>query len=107
MDLVGAVEARPLLYQLVTDGLLAVETIFLLLADGGVMDRDAALLGDAGADLLHIEDRHAVGDRHHELRAQRQDFGEDHSLAPHYRRTIIARPPRRNSRAAVAVSENH
>ena len=105
MDLVGRIEARPLLGQFVADGLLAVEAILLLLGDGGIVERDAALLGDAGADLLHIEGRYAVDDRYHELRAERQDFGKDHDRAPYYRRTIIARPPCRSSRAAAAVPE--
>src|SRR5580692_5224572 len=106
MDLVGGIEAGPLLGQFVADGLLAVEAILLLLGGGGIVERDAALLGDAGADLLHIEGRHAVDDRDHELRAKRQEFGEDHCRAPYYRRVIIARPPRRSSRAAAAVPEN-
>src|SRR5580700_4870472 len=106
VDLVGAVKARPLLGQLVTDGLLAVEAILLLLGDSGIVERDTALLGNAGADLLHIEGRHAVDDRYHELRAKRQDFGEDHCRAPYYRRIIIARPPRCSSRAAAVVPEN-
>src|SRR5580704_7716663 len=99
VDLVVAVEARPLFGQFVADGLLAVEAILLLLADGGIVERDPALLGDAGADLLHVESRHAVDDRYQELRAEREDFGKDHDHAPYYRRTIIAWPPWRSSRA--------
>src|ERR1700719_3000262 len=103
MDLVGAIEARPLLDQLVADALLAVETILLLLGDSGVMESDAALLGDAGADLLHIECRHAIDDRYQELRAERQDFGKDHDRAPYYRHMIIACSPCRSSRGAAEI----
>ena len=82
-DLVGGVEARPLLDELVTDGLLAVEALLGLLRDVGVVEGHAALLSDPSADLFHIEIRDAVDNRHqHELRAERQQGREDHDTAP-------------------------
>jgi uncharacterized heparinase superfamily protein len=71
-----------LLDQLVAGRLLALETVLFLLGDGGIVERDPALLRDTLADLLDVELGDTVDNRHHELRAKRQRSGQNHDRAP-------------------------
>jgi hypothetical protein len=75
------------------------QAIFLLFVDGGVVKGKAALLGDAVADLLHVEIGDAINDRQHECSAERQGSGQYHRPTPSMSCNLIARPPLRKRQA--------
>jgi hypothetical protein len=59
MRLVGCLEASPCRRQFVPDLMRAVDTYLLGMRCSRVAKSDAALLGDALADLIHINDWHS------------------------------------------------
>jgi hypothetical protein len=51
---------------------------------------DAALLGDALADLVDIECGNTIGSRHGKVSAEHQNRWKNHGIAPWNRGSIIA-----------------
>jgi hypothetical protein len=66
---------------------------------------NAALLGDAVADLLHVEIGDAIDDRQQECGAERQGSGQYHRPTPSMSCDLIARPPRGSSRPVTGCCE--
>jgi hypothetical protein len=68
------------------NGLFAVEAILFFLRNLRIVECDAALLGDALADLVNIESGNTIGSRHGEMGAEHQDRWKNHGFAPWNRR---------------------
>lgn len=75
MGLVGGVEASPCYRQLIPDLMLAFDALSLGSRLSRIAKGDAALLGDALADLFHADDRNTDRTRQRDFRAGGWDVG--------------------------------